>query len=661
MNETQGHDAAPRRGPGGASADVSNSDWIIPGICILLAAMVWMVFGGTLGHDFVGIDDDRYVYDNPHVAAGLSLRGIAWAFTHTQVGHWGPLCTISHMADCQFYGLQPWGHHLTNVLLHGMVSILLFLVLRSMTGALWRSAFVAAVFAIHPLRVESVAWVTERKDVLSGVFFMLTIAAYVHYTRKPRSLSRYLPAFFLFALGLMSKSMLVTLPFVLLLLDYWPLCRFAQPAKAGTPPDRISIPRRLVLEKMPFFALSISDCVVQMLSDKELIVPSEQLSLFARLANAPVSYVIYVRQMIYPARLMILYPHQANNLPVWEVALAILLLGAISTGVFLLRQSRPYLLVGWLWYLGMLVPVIGLIQSGWQAHADRYTYLPQIGVAIAIAWAAGDFCARRASLRAVTTAAAVAAIAALMWGAWMQTAWWRNDESLWTRVLALVPGNAVAENGFGAMLVKNGREDEGMSHYLKALEINPGSSEANYNLGNILLKRGQLDEAITRYGIFLAMEPGSPEAENNLGNALQQKGQLDEAIAHYQKSLKSDPDYADARNNLGYAFQLKGLVDDAIVQYQKALEIKPAMLETRLNLGIAFSQKGEMNEAITQFQKAVKINPGSAKTHNDLGLALLQTGKVEEAIGHFQAALKIEPGYTDARHNLGLALQQRNQ
>ena len=415
-----------------------NDRWLVPGICIFLAAITFAVFGQTLRHEFVNYDDDVYVYENPEVSRGLTLQGIVWAFTHVHSSNWHPLTWISHMLDCQLYGLSPGGHHLTNILLHTATAILLFLVLRRMSGALWRSTFVAAVFAIHPLRVESVAWVAERKDVLSGVFFMLTIGAYVRYVQKqsrvePSSLrfaapeSRgssanssspgprlwtldYCLVLLFFALGLMCKPMLVTLPFVLLLLDYWPLGRVAggewRVTRFGAQVPQLHpeclglISQPLLLEKPPLFGLAVASGVVTIFAQTGAIQSFEHVSLPLRMGNALMSYVDYLGQMFWPAGLAVLYPFTAGGVGVSGVVLSLVLLAGISAGVFVLRR-RPYFLTGWLWYLLMLVPVIGIVQVGAQARADRYTYLPQIGLYVLLTWAAADLCAGWRHRRAV--------------------------------------------------------------------------------------------------------------------------------------------------------------------------------------------------------------------------------------------------------------------
>ena len=427
--------------------------WLALAICLLLALAVWAVFGQTLHHEFVNYDDRDYVYENPTITQGLSPNGIIWAFTHTHASNWHPLTTLSHMLDCQLYGLRPGGHHLTSVLIHGATVILLFLVLRKMTGATWRSAFVAAVFAIHPLRVESVAWVAERKDVLSGLFFMLTLWAYVHHTQMHESESGracpylrspfYWLALLLFTLGLMSKPMLVTLPFVLLLLDYWPLNRLSSSAP-GTRRSLLAAWVRLCLEKIPFLLLATAACVATLVAQRRAIVPLQDMGFHARIGNALAAYATYLGQMLCPMGLAVLYPHPGRYLSAWTVGWSALVLLSISAGVMVGRRKHPYLLVGWLWYLGMLVPVIGLMQVGDQARADRYTYLPQIGLYLLVAWGAVELCGCRRWRCVVLGSAAAAIIAGLLVGLMFKqrigrtvspsgrTRWLARRESLWT-------------------------------------------------------------------------------------------------------------------------------------------------------------------------------------------------------------------------------------
>ena len=526
----------------------------IAGVCVFLAVIVWAVFGQTLRHEFVNFDDDAYVYENAAVAGGLTFKGIAQAFTHGSAENWDPLTTISHMLDCQLFGLRAGGHHLTNVVLHAAAVVLLFLTLRKMTGALWRSAFAAAVFAIHPLRAESVAWVTERKDVLSGLFFMLTLWAYVRYVRQPPSLRRYLMVILSFALGLMSKAMLVTLPFVLLLLDYWPLNRFSQPADGGGAGEvggskRISIPLRLILEKIPLLALSLASCVAAFLAQGHAVQTLEKFPFALRMGNALVSYVAYVWQTFYPAGLAVFYPYPANGLPIWEVVLAALALLAISLAAFFWRRKRPYLLVGWLWYLGMLLPVIGLVQiGGAQARADRYTYLPQIGLCLAVVWAVGSLGAGWRYRRPVFGGVAAVVLAALGVSSYFQTSYWRDSESLWKHTLACTSDNAVAQYDLGMAFFQKGQADEAMTHFQEAVNISPQHARAHVNLGVVLFQKGRVDEAITHFQKALQLEihPDHAGVHYNLGIALLQKGRVDEAIVHLQKAHEIRPDYPDA-------------------------------------------------------------------------------------------------------------------
>src|SRR5215475_4736333 len=485
-------------------------------VCLGLVAVTWAVFGQTLTHDFVNFDDHVYVYENPLVIRGLSTEGIIAAFTHTHARNWHPLTTLSHMLDCQLYGLKARGHHLTNVILHTTSVLLLFLVLKQMTAALWQSAFVAALFAIHPLHVESVAWIAERKDVLSAGFFMLTLAAYVRYTRVPSAL-RYLVAALLFALGLMSKPMLVTLPFVLLLLDYWPLGRIGS--------QKSAIRRRLptlITEKLPFFALSAFSCIATLFAQRQGPSAIDQLPFLWRLENTFVTYVTYVWQMLWPARLSVFYPHQNDRLPLLEVTGALALLVAASLVVISLRRTKPYLVTGWFWYLGMLVPVIGVVQVGEQAHADRYTYLPQIGLYIMIAWTVGSLLLestrRRRALVGVIAAIAVVSLAVR---AVAQTSYWKNSETLWNHALAVNGENDVAHNNLGFLFLRRGELDKAISEFQTALDIRSRNTQSHYGLGAALI-------------------------ESNLGNALARKQLWDAAIDHLQEAVRLRPDYADA-------------------------------------------------------------------------------------------------------------------
>jgi tetratricopeptide (TPR) repeat protein len=555
--------------------------WRVAVLCLVLAAITFAVFGQTMGFGFVDFDDHIYVYENARVMGGLSMKNLAWFFTHAYYDQYGPLTMLSLMGDYQLHGLHAGGYHFTNVLLHTASAILLFLVLHRMTGALWRSAFVAAVFAIHPLRVESVAWVAERKDVLSAFFFMLTLGAYARYVRKPDSPARYWMVAGAFLLALLSKLTVVTLPFVLLLLDYWPLRRFEPPRKLSG----------LILEKIPLLALAAGVTATTALAVGKRLIPEIHVSMPARLGNALVYYAVYLRQMVWPEGLAAPYPYSHNSLPPWEVALAGALLAGVSAVAWKERRTRPWLLMGWLWYLGMLTPMIGIVQVSAFAQADRYTYLPQIGIYVAVTWLAAEWGAKWRVGQAALGGLMTAVLAVLMVCAWKQTAYWKNNEILWTRALACTTGNYVAHDGLGTVLMQKGKVDEAIAHYQEALQITPQDAKVHSNLGMALFQKGSLDEAITHLQKAAQIQPGLAKAHYNLGVALGQKGRVEEAIAEYQKALQINPDYAEAHNNLGHALLQEGRVDEAIAHLQKALQIKPGYGVARSNLEKAILQK----------------------------------------------------------------------
>ena len=594
-------------------------------VCLGLVAVTWAVFGQTLAHDFVNFDDHIYVYENPLVVKGLSTEGIVGAFTHTHALNWHPLTTLSHMLDCQLYGLNAGGHHLTNVILHTISVLLLFLVLSQMTGGLWRSAFVAALFAIHPLHVESVAWVAERKDVLSGVFFMLTLAAYSHYARAP-SISRYLLVALLFACGLMSKPMLVTLPFVLLLLDYWPLDKFKdENSEVGS---RL---RRLVMEKIPFLALSTCSCLVTLFTQRQGPHAMDQLPFLWRLNNAFVSYLTYIWQMLWPVRLAVFYPHPNNRLPLVEVTVAIAFLIGVSLLVIRLRQSKPYLVTGWFWYLGMLVPVIGLIQVGEQAHADRYTYLPQIGLYIVIVWSIGDLLLESTSRvrRAIVGVAAAIIIVSLSARAFSQTSYWKNSETLWNHTLSVTSDNDVAHNNLGFLFLRSGELDKAISEFQTALDIRSRSTQTHYSLGAALI-------------------------QNNMGNAFARKQLWNEAIGHLQEAARLRPDYADAYFNLGSVLFQQGRIDDAITQWRKALAIRPTDAEAHRNVASALRKQGNVKGAIAEYEQALNITPEDTVALNNLAwiLATSSDASIRDGARSVTLAVKAVQASGDKDPNL---------
>jgi protein O-mannosyl-transferase len=508
--------------------------------------------------------------------------------------------------------------------------VLLFLALQQMTGALWKSAFVAAVFAIHPLHVESVAWVAERKDVLSGVFFMLTLLAYVHYARAP-SIWRYVIVAFVFALGLMSKPMLVTVPFVLLLLDYWPFRRIAD--QRSHPGHQLS---SLLVEKIPLIALSAVSSVVTFVAQRGAIGWTEQLPMLSRVNNALVAYVTYMRQMFWPANLAVFYPHPENRLSAWEISLALAVLIGITIAAVILRKKAPYFITGWFWYLGMLVPVIGLVQVGWQGHADRYTYLPQIGLYIAGTWAFADLTTSWRRRRVLLSAAALFVVAALSCSASIQTSYWRNSETLFTHALAVTKHNDVAENNLGIIFLQNGQLDDAISRLQAAIDLRPENGPAHNNLAKALLQKGRVAEAMVHYRKFLEIEPENVEARNILGTALIQQGRIREAIEQWQDAQAIEPENGNAASNLAWVFAT--CPDDSIRDGRRAVELAEKALRISGGkipmifrvLAAAYAEDGRFSQAIESAQRGADLatsqgNPGLAAELQS-NIALYQAG-----------------------------------
>jgi hypothetical protein len=552
-------------------------------------------------YPFINFDDQEYVFGRPEITSGVTLPGIGWALTHVHGGNWHPLTSISHMVDCQLYGLKAGGHHFTNICLHALAALLLFGALREMTGAFWRAAFVAALFAIHPLRVESVVWIAERKDVLSGLFFALTLLAYAWYVRR-WSIARYWVVLVAFGLGLMSKPMLVTTPIVLLLLDYWPLGRLQRSEVRGQKSERQSttphptlspsqgerkqvrgfdrvVVRKLIVEKIPLLALSLASVVATLLAQKKALGSIEELPLPWRLENALVSYVTYMWQTFWPARLAVFYPHTDGRLPAWEIVLAAIFLISLTGLAWIMRRRRPYLITGWLWFVIMLWPVIGVVQVGQQGHADRYTYLPQIGLILALAWAGHDLVGSLRHRREVLAASATVALTASAWMTFRQVDYWRDSESLWRHALAVTSNNDVAHANLADLLLQSGRDDEAVAHCEEALRI----------------------------------RPRNPDAQNNLGLALWHRKQPIGAVSHYEKALQVNPHHLNAESNL--AWILATYVDPSFRDGSRAVRLmmdvtdragdsNPMVLRT---LGAAYAETGQFPQAIVTAERAVEI------------------------------------------------------
>jgi protein O-mannosyl-transferase len=622
-------------------------------ICVVLIALTFGVFGRTGWFGFVNWDDPAYVSSNPIVRQGLTLKGVRWAFTFGGIGHWHPLTWLSHMADCTVFGANPGGPHLVNVALHALAAAILFLTFCEMTGRLWPCAFVAAVFAIHPLRAESVAWIAERKDVLSGVFFMLTLWAYVRFARKT-SLRRYALMTICFALGLLCKNTLVTLPFVLLLLDWWPLGRMKK-KWAGDDSSATSF-WSLAREKVPLLMLSAGSCVATFLTP-EKVAAIDQVPFLQRVDNAVISYIIYLRQTFFPAGLAALYPNPPGGHPPGKVVMAIVLLTAVSVAIWKARRRCPYLLMGWLWYLGMLVPAIGLVQISYYSHADRYTYLPGIGLVLAITWGAVDLSSRWDHRQGLLGGLAAILIAALAVCAWRQTGFWRDSETLWIHALACTTNNYSAENNLGLALMEEGRMEDAMGHFQEALRINPKyAAVALDNLGQAALRQGKLEEARQYFQSSLEAKPDFAPAHDSLGYTLSHMGNVGAALAESRLAVKFKPDQAEFHVNYGDALLQNKQLIEAESEFQTALEMNPFLASAHNGLGGAFLRQGETDAAVTEFQAAIQQDPRLAEAHYNLANALLRLGRVSDAIGELELCLKIAPSDSNAQTSLAWLL-----
>jgi protein O-mannosyl-transferase len=655
-------------------------------VCTLLVLTTLAVFLPVVWHGFVIYDDTGYVTENAHVQSGLTWGGIVWAFTTGHTGNWHPLTWLSHMLDCQVYGLQPAGHHLTNLLFHAANTVLLFLWLRSLTGAFWRSAFVAALFALHPLRVESVAWVAERKDVLSSFFGLLSLWAYTAYARKsvvhPSRFTFHVSRFYVlslvcFALGLMSKPMLVTWPFVLLLLDYWPLkrmeneeCRM-QNAGAGTthhaPRTTHHVPRSaprasrftfhvsLLAEKVPFLLLATASSIGTFLAQRNGDAMATAMPAGERVANAVVSYARYIGKMLWPKHLSVLYPHP-GQWPAGSVVAAGALVLAATVVVIFQARKRPYLAVGWLWFCGVLVPVIGLVQVGIQSMADRYTYLPSVGLFIILAWGGGEVAANWPKGRLALAAAATAALIACALITQSQLGHWQNTESLFRHTILVTKNNFVAWNNLGACLAEQRQLRQAERCYRTAIEIEPASEAAWVNLGCTLMDLNRKAEAIEAYETALRINPSFVKVHDSLATALAADGRLAEAQAHCLEAARLDPQFAKPYSNLGALLTREGKWDEAVAAFRRAVALDPAMSEARCGLGGALAKQGKYEEGMRELAELVKIQPTNAAARLQLAGILVLQGKVDQALAEYSEVLRANPTEPTAHYRLALAL-----
>jgi len=602
-------------------------------IYLLLTSATLIAFEPLRLNQFIRYDDNDYITENQHVQGGLNLKSIKWAFTSTNAANWHPLTWLSHIIDCRLFGLNPKWHHLVNLLFHIANTLLLFWVLKDMTGAIWQSAFVAGLFALHPLHVESVAWAAERKDVLSTLFWLLTMASYVHYARGGGA-KWYTMTLFLFAMGLMAKPMLVTLPFVLLLLDYWPLNRLT---------------RQTVFEKLPFFALSTASSIVTFFAQRSggAVVNIDLLPLSMRLANTPVSYIKYIGKMFWPTKLAVLYPYFGDKLSAWLVATSVLILLAVTILVVRLSSKHRYLPVGWFWYLGTLVPVIGLVQVGNQPLADRYTYVPLTGLFIIAAWVLPELLAgwRHRKLLLGLSAASVLLILSVC--TFSQVSRWRDSITLYEHTIAVTSDNVFAHYNLGIALASQGRANEAINHYRQAIKIRPDYFEAYNNLGNLLSEQGKRDEAISNYRRVLEIKPDDAAAHYNLGVLLAQQGKFGDAIDNFNQALKAKPDYAEAYNNLGNTLLALNRLDEAVACYRQALHFKPDWPLPLNNIARILATHPDPKirdprQAIEAAERAAELTKyGDAVILETLATAYAAAGRFDEAATTAQTAMKL--------------------
>lgn len=602
---------------------------------LLLALLIAVAYLRVSDNGFIrAFDDGTYVLSNPHVSSGLTIDGIRWAFTASYASNWHPLTWISHMLDWQLYGSNGAGHHLTNLLFHMANTMLVFALLCWMTGHRRRSLFVAALFAIHPLHVESVAWIAERKDVLSTFFGLLTIAAYLHYVRRPQA-RRYMLVVLAFVLSLLSKPMMVSLPFMLLLLDYWPLRR------------EVSA-RKLILEKIPLMALVAASCLVTLWAQHAggSMISVARMPFGVRAANAAVSCAGYIAKMFWPQNLAVFYPHPLATLPVWQVIGSVLFTAAGFAAAVACVKKRPYVTVGWLWYVITLVPVVGLVQVGVQAMADRYTYVPLLGIFIALTWLAADTYERLTSARetpwkrVLPAVVATAIVLTLAARTFVEVGYWRNSETLFTRAIEVTPKNLLAHYNLALEVQKLGRFSEAAEHYRAVLQIDPNNVDATKNLGLSLLREQSYDEASDVFRTLLKLRPGSAKAYQGLAMALEGQGRRAESIAYYRKVVEVEPSSSLGHYNLGNVLSRSGKIDEAANEYHEAIRLDPHSAAAHHNLGVVFQRKHRLDLALKEYREAVRIAPNDPETHNTLGVALFGAGDYAGAWEQVQETLQ---------------------
>jgi tetratricopeptide (TPR) repeat protein len=619
--------------------------FVVIGLLLLTAA----VYGRVGGFGFVSYDDDLYLTANQVVREGLTLSGAAWAMTAFHAANWHPLTWLSLMLDVSLFGARPGPIHLANVGWHAAAAVLLFVVLRGMTGALWMSALAAALFAVHPLHVESVAWVAERKDVLSGFFFMLVLGAYLGHVRRPGP-GRYALTALSLGLGLMAKPMLVTVPPLLLLLDWWPLGRLGTRSGGAVPV------RRVLIEKVPLLAMAAISAALTMAAQSRggAIAPMEGMPWVPRFGNALVAMASYLDKTFRPVGLAVFYPHQGVFLEGWRMALSAVVVVGVTVAALALRRRSPAATTGWLWFCGMLVPVLGLVQAGGQAMADRYTYLPLVGIFVALVWSARAVVGNPAR-RGGAALLALAILAVLSTVAFRQTGFWRDSRSLFTRAVDVTKRNWLAHNSLGAVLAASGETDEAVRHFRESIRIAPGHPKAHYNLGVLQAGRGRWAEGEAHLKRALELNPGYTEALLELAASRERRGDLAGAQAGYGELLRRRPDDPRALLGLGSILGRRGRTAEALPLLDRAVALDPGSVSARLDRGNTRLAAGRPREAEEDYRAALVLDPSLALARNNLGVILLERGDRAGAVEEFRRAVALDPGSSEARANLARA------
>jgi len=626
-------------------------------IGIILFIMTFAVYLQVVNHDFINFDDDIYVTDNFRVIKGISLSNILWAFNLTErpdTPYWHPLSWLSHMLDCQLFGLNAGMHHMTSLLLHAVNSLLLFYILSSATGDLLRSAFVAALFALHPVNVDSVAWIAERKNVLSTFFWMLTMLSYVFYTRRP-DIIRYFVSILFFVLGLLSKPMLVTLPFVLLLFDYWPLERF-ELKRSGL--HKILY---LVLEKLPFFIISAYSVYISTVSLKltRNIISTDYVPMRLRLENAIVSYATYIGKMVWPSELSVYYPFPAS-IAIWKIFASLILLISVTIFVMFKMRRFRYVGTGWFWFVGTLVPVSGVVQCGlWPEMADRWAYIPYIGLFVIISWGGYELLNKYRLNNILAAATSITILFALSTATYIQLKYWQDSKSLYKHALEVAPVNPVILNNMGNALAKECKFIDAVGYYKEALLLKPDYANAHSNLATAFYKLGRIDDSIRYYSEALRYMPNFYKVHNNFGSVLFELGKDKDAMFHFLEALRINPDYSGAHYNLGLLLFRQGRIEQAVSHYARAVSLNPYYAEAHNNLGLAYNKLGRTGYAVKHYNEALRLDPNMAEAHMNLGVTLFYAGDYNKALSHLRRAAEINPGDANTREKIKAVLEEK--